>query len=97
MIKEQFTTKNFRIWLSQFSSRQRVGRSYTVTDRPLARFMTEQTGEEAKVMPVRSKIGDEKIRNPGWATEFIHRIDKSEPEYILQTRAIDTLNQIVLE
>lgn len=94
-IKAQFTTDNFLAWLGQFRKRQIVGRSYSPEKRPLAKFMTEQVGEKTKVMPVRSRVGDVSISNPGWAREFIHEIDKSEPEYIQKARAIDTLTKIL--
>lgn len=93
-IKAQFTQENFRSWLAQFSSRQKVGQSYNLEERPLARFMTEQVGYKAMVMPVRTSVGNCRITNPPWARAFIAEIDSCEPEHILKTRATSILNEL---
>lgn len=90
-LKAQFTEDNYRDWLSQFSKRQTVGYSYNTDERPLARFMTEQTGHKAIVMPVRTSIGNCHFINPEWARPYIHEIDKCEPERIMKVRALRIL------
>lgn len=93
-MRELMTKENFRDWLQQFGSRQKVGEAKNMDKRPIAKFMTEMVGEKALVTPTRTHAKNTHFNNPSWVMAYIEEIDTIKPNRIVKTRAEQILDDL---
>lgn len=92
----KLTQESFHGWLESYGPDFAVGHSQSVCDCPLANYITESSGSEARVGQTKYKTEDMPHHKhlPAWAKRFVDTIDREHWGWVSAQTCLKILDSI---